>query len=77
MDLPNALMQLSRNTELMAVRPRGVAITMSAGHVMLRLGKQAPYKWVPNFGDIIADDWFVGTLEACRQANEAWQGATE
>lgn len=66
MDLPNALMQLARNNDLLAVRPRGIAIAMTSGLVILRVGVPKPYRWSAGFPDIIADDWIVGTPEKVR-----------
>lgn len=67
MDLPNSLMQLSRDTDLVAVRPRGIVIAMNSSHVIIRVGIPRPYRWQPTFGDIIAMDWFVGTIDQVRK----------
>ena len=66
MNLPNALMELARNNELLAVRPRGVVVAMSPGLVVMRAGVPRPYPWQPRFADMIADDWIVGTLDKVR-----------
>jgi hypothetical protein len=75
MDLPNALIQLARDTDLVAVRPRGVAIAMTPGQVIIKLGKANPHRWVPFWGDLIANDWFVGTMPQVQKQFAAMQAA--
>lgn len=77
MNLPNALVQLARNSDLLAVRPRGVAIAITAGLVIIKVGRGKPYRWSPSFADMIADDWSVGTLEQMRDLAGAAAAATE
>lgn len=62
MDLPNTLMLLSRDPELVAWRARGLAIRVTPGHVVERVFVARPYRWQPNFGDLIATDWQYGTV---------------
>jgi len=66
MDLPNALMQLARNGDLLAVRPRGIALAMTPGMVIIRAGVPKPYRWSPAFADLIADDWLSELLRGPR-----------
>ena len=70
MNLPNALMELARNQELLAVRPRGLALAMSPGLIVMRVGIPKPYPWSPRFADLIADDWIVGTIDKVRRVLE-------
>jgi hypothetical protein len=41
-------------------------VAMSPGLVVMRAGVPRPYPWQPRFGDMIADDWIVGTIEKVR-----------
>jgi len=61
MDLPNTVMTLARDPNLVAWRPRGIAIRITGGLVMERTMTNRPYKWRPCFADIIAGDWMTGS----------------
>lgn len=63
MDLPNTLMQLRRNQELVAWREGGPHICVAPGGVMMKVFIDKPYRWIPSFEHIIADDWRIGLRE--------------
>jgi hypothetical protein len=62
MDLPNTLQLLARDPDLVAWRNRGVVIRLTESQVMQRVFVPKPYRWVPNYGDVIAMDWKHGTV---------------
>lgn len=62
MDLPNTLQLLARDPQLVAWRPRGIVIRLTENQVMQRVFVEKPYRWVPNYGDIIAYDWQSGSV---------------
>lgn len=70
MDLPNVLIQLERNPALVAWRPRGLFICVTAGGIILRTARAKPYRWIPNKSDIIANDWSFGSLDQAQKAGE-------
>lgn len=63
MDLPNTLMLLRRNPELVAWRTHGTVINVAPGGVIWKVFVQKPYRWHPSFEDIIATDWDHGTSD--------------
>ena len=75
MDLPNVIIQLERNPALVAWRPRGMFIIVTAGGIILRTGIPKPYRWHPTKTDIIANDWSFGSIEQAQKAGEEIFGA--
>lgn len=71
MDLPNTLQLLARDPELVAWRARGVVIRLTENQVMQRVFVPRPYRWVPNYGDVIAMDWKAGTVDQLQKSVEA------
>jgi len=78
MELVPTLQQLSRNPGYVAHRPSGMVIAMNDRQVIFRIFIPRPYKWVPKYGDLIANDWEVEPMEtlqrrliAARQAESA------
>jgi hypothetical protein len=63
MDLPNTVLNLQRNPELVAWRSRGTFVRVTEGGTLEKVGIKHPYRWVPNVRDIIATDWQFGTRE--------------
>jgi hypothetical protein len=77
MDLPNVIIQLERNPALVAWRPRGIFIAVTAGGIMIRVAREKPYRWIPIKADIIANDWSFGTIEQAQKAGEEMFGAAD
>jgi hypothetical protein len=75
MDLPNIYRQLEANPALIAWRPRGIFINMTAGGVLIRVAIPKPYRWHPTRADVIATDWSFGTMEQAQKAGEEIFGA--
>jgi len=73
MDLPNTLQLLARDSSIVAWRPTGVVIRLTPRQVMERVFVPRPYRWVPNYGDIIAYDWQSGTVEQLQKSVAAMQ----
>lgn len=63
MDLPNTVISLARDPNLVAWRPRGIVIRATAGLVLERTMTERPYRWRASFADIIAGDWLIGTTQ--------------
>jgi hypothetical protein len=71
MDLANTLQLLARDPQLVAWRPRGIVIRLTENQVMQRVFVPKPYRWVPNYGDVIAFDWQSGTVDALQKSVKA------
>ena len=71
MDIANTLQMLARDPELCAWRDRGIVIRIRPGLVIERVFIARPYRWQPNYGDLIAMDWRTGTVEQLQKSLQA------
>ncbi len=69
--LPMALRQLTPGGVRGLARPGGVLVLITRRAMMLRLGRNGPYKWYPTFADLIADDWEFVDLRELREGGSA------
>jgi len=71
MDLPNTLLTLARDPQLVAWRDSGTAIAVTPNLCVIRIFIPKPYRWYPGFADIVASDWQIGSVEKLRQSIQA------
>ena len=75
MDLPNVLLALARDQNLIAWRSSGTVLRLTPAMMIMKIFIHRPYKWAPGFADLIATDWTYGTADQLRMLIQQSGGA--